>query len=370
MSETLPKEVFYKAAKVFLKAGKMPFPVSDTIAKIMEVLLTEEQAEFVQVFRKNSYTFEQLKERAKNLDDETLKEKLNSLMKVAAVTAIPSRSTGQIIYYVSPLMPGMMEFEFMKGLSTEKHKKLARLHEQFFADMTETMQKNYDKMVPMMKNAPAISRTVPVEETIAPADQEVVPFEEISKLLDVSGTIAVGSCYCKHGKDLVNDPCKRTNERKVCFTLGRSADFLISQGFVEPCSKEKALEIFKKCEEDGLVHKVVHRGLDPNRAVDAICNCCKCCCGILGGFRDGWSPLMDVTSHLAKVNEDECIGCGTCVEKCNIEAVEVIDDIAVVDENVCIGCGLCASSCPSGAMTLERTELRQVFVPPRKLSKV
>ena len=370
MSETLPDEIFYKAAKLFLKAGKMPIGVSDTIAKIVEVLLSEEQARFIARFRKTSNTFEQIKARAKDLDDETIHEMLNGLMKVAAVTAIPSKSTGQIIYYVSPLMPGMLEFEFMKGLSEEKHKKLAKLHEQFFDDMREMTQGNYEKVVSMMQNAPAISRTVPVEEIIAPADEEVVPFEEISKLLDNSGTIAVGSCYCKHHHDLIEDPCKRTDVRKLCFVFGRSADFLIEQGFVEPCSKEEALKIFKQCEEDGLVHKVVHRGLDINREVDGICNCCKCCCGILGGFQQGWNVLMDITSHIAKVNEDECIGCGTCVERCNIEAVELVDDKAVVDENVCIGCGVCVPTCPSEAMNLERTELRKVFVPPRKLSEV
>ena len=370
MSENLPKKVFYDAAKVFLKAGKMPIKVSDTIAKIIAELLTEEQAKFIQRFKKRSYTFDQIKARAKDLDDETIKDSIKSLMKVAAISAIPSKSTGEIIYYVSPLMPGMLEFEFMKGLSEEKHKRLANLHEQFFADMTEMVQNSYDQMVSMMKIAPAISRTVPVEAEIAPTEEEVVPYEEISKLLDVSGTIGVGSCYCKHGKDLINDPCKRTDARKVCFSFGRTADFLIEQGFLEPCSKEEAQKIFKQCEEDGLVHKVVHRGLDPYKEVDAICNCCKCCCGILKTFRTGTLPLMDVTSHIARVDEEECIGCGTCVERCNIEAVEVIDDKAVIDTDMCIGCGVCVTTCPSGAMKLERTELRKVFIPPRKLSEV
>ena len=55
MSEDLPEKVFYDAAKVFLKAGKMPIKVSDTIAKIIAELLTEEQAKFIQRFKKRSY---------------------------------------------------------------------------------------------------------------------------------------------------------------------------------------------------------------------------------------------------------------------------------------------------------------------------
>jgi NAD-dependent dihydropyrimidine dehydrogenase PreA subunit len=218
-----------------------------------------------------------------------------------------------------------------------------------------------------MKLAPAISRTVPIEEEITASEEVVVPYDEISKLLEVSGTIGLGTCYCKHGKDLMNEPCKRTDAKKVCFTFGRSADFLIEQGFVEPCSKEEALKIFKQCEKDGLVHKVIHRGRDPHKEVDGICNCCKCCCGILKTFRTGTMPLLDLTSHIARVNEEECIGCGTCVERCNIEAVKLIDDKAVIDSGMCIGCGVCVITCPSEAMKLERTELRKVFIPPRKL---
>jgi len=107
MSEALPDEVFYKAAKLFLKAGKMPIKVSDTIAKIVETLLSEEQARFITRFRKTSNTFEQIKARAKDLEDEKIHEMLKGLMKVAAVTAIPSRSTGQIIYYVSARNAGI-----------------------------------------------------------------------------------------------------------------------------------------------------------------------------------------------------------------------------------------------------------------------
>jgi MinD superfamily P-loop ATPase len=78
-------------------------------------------------------------------------------------------------------------------------------------------------------------------------------------------------------------------------------------------------------------------------------------------------PLLDLTSHIARVDEEECIGCGTCVERCNIEAVQLKDDKAVIDSDMCIGCGVCVITCPSEAIKLERTELRKVFVPPRKL---
>jgi heterodisulfide reductase subunit A-like polyferredoxin len=76
---------------------------------------------------------------------------------------------------------------------------------------------------------------------------------------------------------------------------------------------------------------------------------------------------MDSSSHLAKVEEDLCIGCGTCIESCAAEAIELIDTVASVNNDRCVGCGVCAHLCPENAIHLERTEMRRVFIPPPKI---
>ena len=44
--------------------------------------------------------------------------------------------------------------------------------------------------------------------------------------------------------------------------------------------------------------------------------------------------------------EEECIGCGICVDDCPQEVLEV----TVVNEESCIACGDCVESCPMGAI--------------------
>lgn len=75
-----------------------------------------------------------------------------------------------------------------------------------------------------------------------------------------------------------------------------------------------------------------------------------------------------MTSYQSVINKNDCIGCGTCVEKCPTEAIGLIDDIAVVNIDKCIGCGICAHFCPEDAIDIERTGQRQVYIPPLKLS--
>ncbi|MBR5322138.1 MAG: RnfABCDGE type electron transport complex subunit B [Clostridia bacterium] len=47
-----------------------------------------------------------------------------------------------------------------------------------------------------------------------------------------------------------------------------------------------------------------------------------------------------------------CIGYGTCVSKCNFDAIKVVDGLAHIDYDKCIGCGACVSACPKQIIKL------------------
>ncbi|MBQ3815562.1 MAG: 4Fe-4S binding protein [Clostridia bacterium] len=40
-----------------------------------------------------------------------------------------------------------------------------------------------------------------------------------------------------------------------------------------------------------------------------------------------------------KINEDECIGCGTCAGECPVEAISEKDGKYVINPDECIECG-------------------------------
>lgn len=48
-----------------------------------------------------------------------------------------------------------------------------------------------------------------------------------------------------------------------------------------------------------------------------------------------------------RINEEICIGCGTCEAVCPVSCIsEVEDGKRRIDEDTCIDCGACAGSCP------------------------
>ena len=55
----------------------------------------------------------------------------------------------------------------------------------------------------------------------------------------------------------------------------------------------------------------------------------------------------------AKVDEEKCTGCESCVAECPSEAIKMADDVAVVDEEACIDCGVCVDACPEEAISME-----------------
>jgi ferredoxin len=55
-----------------------------------------------------------------------------------------------------------------------------------------------------------------------------------------------------------------------------------------------------------------------------------------------------------KIDEDECVQCGTCIETCSEGAITgEAGETPKVDASKCKDCGDCISECPSSAITKE-----------------
>jgi Fe-S-cluster-containing hydrogenase component 2 len=51
--------------------------------------------------------------------------------------------------------------------------------------------------------------------------------------------------------------------------------------------------------------------------------------------------------------DDNCVGCGLCVESCPVEAIQLIDNKAVINKEICIDCASCVDVCPLEAIHQE-----------------
>jgi Pyruvate/2-oxoacid:ferredoxin oxidoreductase delta subunit len=202
-------------------------------------------------------------------------------------------------------------------------------------------------------------RVIPVEKEIQ-GSTEIQPYEQVSRIIDSNTRFAVADCICRKESRMMGSGCDYPLE--VCMSFGPAADFYIENGLGREISQEEARKILQKAEEDGLIHcSWNHAG---NK--DFICNCCGCCCKALA-LTAKYDNLGFVarSSYYAEKDYDTCTTCGTCVERCQMHAIQVEDDRTVIDRKRCIGCGLCVSTCPTGSISLVRKlseEAPAVFV--------
>ena len=376
MTEVEDKKIevkYRRAAQAINNAGGTPIPISDTLIAILKHIVSEEYLDFIMAFRRQkSQTLEQLKVSSKLSEDEILKN-LDVLAKKGLIFNQPNRQSIMVYRLMPFINVGIFEYTFMKKLVyTDDEKELANLYEKLKKEARTSWFSNYDAFLTYLQRMKPIDRTIPfttnkesgeqleivVNEEVEVPEQSILPSQKVEDLIEKFDDIAVGHCYCRHQKDLLGESCKQTDMRENCFTFGKSARYTSEQGFARIISKEEALAILKKSEEDGLVHKAYHPNFDITRDETSICNCCTDCCGQAGG------PTVNATNFISQINKDLCVGCGTCVEHCHTNSLKLNDEgKAERVGDYCIGCGVCAYFCPENAISLVGNK-RIVRIPP------
>lgn len=205
------------------------------------------------------------------------------------------------------------------------------------------------------QKAPQI-RTIPVGQSI-PKNQEVMVYEQAEELIRSQKHIVVAPCICRQERQAVGEGCKKPLE--TCLSFGTAADYYQRHGLGRVIDQEEALKILKQANRAGLV-------LQPSNSQKAsfLCCCCGDCCGVLRSAKLHPQPASILASaFFARVDAALCNGCAACTRRCQMEAVEMVEETAVLNLDRCIGCGLCVSTCPTKALSLVRKE-ETPAVPP------
>jgi len=341
----------YRQLQIHLDKMPVGYPATESgiEIKILKYLFTQEQAQIALNLNFMADPLKKIYRRVKNsgFTIEELEEKLDTMYFKGLINrGIVSEGEEDIKYYgCAPFAIGMFEYQ-LNHLTPEFYKDSHEyFHEAFFDEFNSSG-------VPQL-------RVIPIEQTVV-NEQSIATYDDLRQVIEIVGSpIAVMECICRQGADLIGESCKKTKLRESCFAFRKAAEVFIERGQAREISKEEALKILEKAEDDGLVLQPSNSQRPMN-----ICTCCGCCCGVLTSQKLRHEPAQFfATNFYAEVDPDLCVGCGICEDRCNLDAISIEDDISQVDKSRCIGCGVCIPTCTSEAITLQKKEGETI--PPR-----
>ena len=219
--------------------------------------------------------------------------------------------------YVLPMyVPGCAEFFNMNAKILEANPEMGT----FFEHMSRLPLEKITPFVPE-GGAGIGMHVIPVEKAIE-MENESVDLEHISYWLSkYEGKYAASPCSCRRSR-LTHDEGCADDPEGWCVAVGDMADYVVeTQKDGRYISKEEALDIFRQAEESGFVHQITN--IDGKDKIFAICNCNVNVCYALRTSQLFNTPNMSRSAYIAKVEKQNCVACGKCVEACPAGAVKL-----------------------------------------------
>lgn len=286
-----------------------------------------------------------LEEIAEHLPTKDLKKLAGQLETMADKGLIHIRERGgKKLYEALPFVPGITEFQLMRGIVDERHKKIATLLRDYARAMIKSL---------MSADAPKLESSAPGKKVAVDKEIEhkttIVPLEELKGLIMKTDYISVGTCICRHQAALLGKPSDKPVNN--CMILGESAQFATERGFTTRMTREEAVKRLEEADEAGLIHSFTN---SPEQFTNLLCNCYKDRCMIVRGVSKSPVPSLAVNARwVVNIKEDDCTACEACIPRCQMDALKMVDGKLVREELRCIGCGICMWVCPTDALVLE-----------------
>lgn len=339
-------ESVYRALASHLDRLPAGFPQTDSGVeiKILRKLFTPEEAALAQLLSLRPETADRIATR-NGMDGSKLSTKLQSMSQKGLIFRVAR--DGETYYMAAQFIIGIWEYH-VNDLDPELIRLVNEYLPIYFTEISKL-------------KTPQL-RTIPIGKSL-PADQAVMPYEEARKIVMEQEKIIVAPCICRKEHQIMGEGCDRPME--TCLVFGQGADYYEQNGIGRPIDSSEAMKILEDAERSGLV-------LQPSNAqkVVNICACCGCCCQILKNLKRLPNPGQYAASNYrARIDSELCSGCETCLERCQMEAIQMKKGAAAIQAERCIGCGLCVATCGEDAIRLElKPEFERTTPPPNYMT--
>ena len=267
---------------------------------------------------------------------------LDNLVEYGIFRRTYSEEYGEDTYFMQIFAPGILEMMVNNQKLLHDHPEVGRAFEEY-------TRLRMEMMGPLLPEGYGLMRVVPVEDAIKDIPG-VSPYEKLSYYLDKYDTFSVSPCSCRSSRTSIGDGCGHLDE-EMCIQMGKGAEHYIRTGRARQITREEALEIIHRAEENGLMHDIPN--IEELGDSAAICNCCSCACfGLRAGLMFGARDAIR-SNFVAEIDEAKCVACAQCVETCPGNALKL-------GQKLCSSCDLTP---PDYAKLTTTLNVRKTFNP-------
>ena len=296
--------------------------------KILKKLFTPDDAELVMKLKTEPEEVSAIAVRL-GKDEPKLIEKLEDMAQRALV--FRTRSEDQVFYNAHSFVVGIYEFRF-----DHLDREFCEMFEEYLPQL----------MIPLASIKTKQTRTVPVGSSITDLPQ-AASYNQVRERIKTQELISLQECLCRKEQKALGNICKYP--KYTCIGFGNFGRYYIDNGWGKPIDVDQALKILDEAEEMGLVLTCLN-----TQELEVVCCCCSCCCPSLRFSKVLPKPAaLNPPYYQSEINSDLCISCGTCIERCPMDAIKAGDDgVSVTIDGRCIGCGVCVPTCPEEAISM------------------
>ena len=316
-------------------AASIGFPSSETLAHIFDILYPDDETRKIMKTLNRPRTAPELVKKT-GISEKRITEIAEGLIKKGALSHVTKKPH---IYKRFPAMIELRDASCSVPTATQE----------LFELWDHLIQNEIEVLIPFIEELKVqpLVRVIPIEETVE-AQNTVLDADSVRKIFREAKIISVIPCVCRKvaKKNGRGQDCPAPEEA-VCMQTNAFAEAVLHRGIGERITNEEALRRIELAEKAGLVHTTRNNIKDDM----FVCNCCSCCCTGMFMIHKGYSKAMAPSRFQVKLNADACVGCGTCVDRCQFGAI-IVDEIASINLDKCYGCGNCVYTCPENALTL------------------
>lgn len=317
LNPPVPRKKIAKLGKKITDRIVLSISADDPEYWALDELVTDEMADIALTMKiRTPYTLDELVKMTHSRDRDHLEEMLEEMSNFGLLEYTWENPLKIKKYALCCFVPGSAEMFNMKEDLLAAHPREA----EFFEDMANMPVQPIAHLIPP-GGAGIGMHVVPVEKAIE-KESHSLSIEHISHWLDkYDGQITASPCSCRLSRLYRDEGCG-DDFHDWCLLCGDLADYAMETGKSDHyVTKEQALEIMQKAEDNGYVHEITN--LDGENKIFAICNCNPAVCLALKNAELFNTPNMVRSAYVARVNPEDCVACGQCVEHCPAGAVKL-----------------------------------------------